>query len=173
MASKQNTQTSTRSTQYNQNRDFKRGEVFVVDFPKEPNLGEPSRVIQGPHRAVVLYDSIFPRKTVVVIPISSLYDNTGQQRQTIHTDVLLNGDEYVNAEQPYKFTVVADSFIKTEQIKSVSRNLLESKKGKLLEKDMLKLDIQLLNTLGLNNTVALLIEEEVQRRLQAEVKEED
>lgn len=69
-----------RSPFYNQNRNFTRGQVFMIDFPKEPKLGsEPSRLLQGLHRGVVLFDSAFPQKTVVVLPICSVEDEHGNK----------------------------------------------------------------------------------------------
>lgn len=152
--------------EWNDERDFKRGEVYFVDFGRETvRSGQTPRLIQGSHRVVVLFDSVFPRKTVAVVPISSLEDQAGNSKDTISSDVILYKDEYINAEQPYANTVVRNSFIMTNQIRSVSRNKLERDVGKIIPKDMLKLDIQLISTLSLTNTVQQMIEEAVDERL--------
>lgn len=165
---------TTRNPLYNQNRSFKRGEVFMVDFPVEPELGgEPSRLLEGPHRVVVLYDSTYPRKTVVVVPITSLYDDAGNRKPLILSDVVLYKQDYDNAAEPYNGTIKKDSFIKTNQVRSISRNYLEGKKGELLPKDMLKLDMALISTLGLQDTVRTLIEKALQDQIAQKASEEE
>jgi mRNA-degrading endonuclease toxin of MazEF toxin-antitoxin module len=148
-------------------RDFKRGQVFFVDFESENHInGKPSRLLGGPHRAVVLFDSTFPRNTVVVLPISSLFDTNGIQRRLIGTDVLLKSNEYTQAGQTYANTIHHDSFIITNQIRSITRSRLQNQTGEILPKDMLKLDIQLIPTLGLQSTVQQMIEAAVDNKLQ-------
>jgi mRNA-degrading endonuclease toxin of MazEF toxin-antitoxin module len=155
-----------RNPEWTQQRKFKRGEVFYVNLPAEPEVEpDPSRVMEGRHRCVVLFDSEFPRKTVTIVPITSLYKKNGERKETIVTDLILQASNYTNAEGTYKNTIVKDSFIRTEQIRSVSRHLLEEKIGKLLPSDMMKLDVYLIASLQLQNTVSKLIEAEVERRV--------
>lgn len=155
--------------QYSQERDFLRGEVYMVNFPTEPvKFGQSPRLLEGLHRAVVLFDSTFPRKTVVVLPISSLYSDKGNEKETISTDVILKSRDYeghTGEDTIYNNTIKKDSFIMTNQIRSISRNYLESQKGKLIPKDMVKLDIQLIEVLSLQDTIEQLVEDEVQKRL--------
>lgn len=154
---------------FSQERDFLRGEVYMVNFPREPQKGgQPSRLLEGLHRAVVLFDSTFPRKTVVVVPISSLLDDNGNEKDIISSDVILKKDDYINhsgEDSIYNNTIKEDSFIMTNQIRSISRNYLETQKGKLIPKDVLKLDIQLIQVLSLHETIEQLIEDEVQKRV--------
>jgi mRNA-degrading endonuclease toxin of MazEF toxin-antitoxin module len=154
---------------FNQERSFKRGEVYMVDFSKEPRkFGEFSRTIEGPHRAVVLFDSDFPRKTVVVVPISSLHKKDGTPKETISTDVILDPSEYTGHtgdDSIHNDTVKADCVIKTDQITTISRNYLERKKGQLLPKDILKVDIQLISVLSLQDIIEQMVAEEVASRL--------
>ncbi|MGG4456863.1 type II toxin-antitoxin system PemK/MazF family toxin [Brevibacillus porteri] len=154
-----------RKPEYTQQRKFTRGEVFFVNLPAEPQVEpDPSRVMNGPHRCVVLFDSAFPRKTVTILPISSLYKENGEQKKTIATDLTLKASDYEQAGSTYKNTITKDSFIRTEQIRSVSRHLLENKVGELRPDDMMKLDIYLIASLQLQNTVNMLIEAEIERR---------
>jgi len=146
---------------WNDDREFVRGQVFFVDFRSEtPMTGRPSRLIRGPHRAVVLFESTHPRNTVVVVPISSLYDESGERKETISSDVELKSAEYPDA------FITEDSFIMTNQITSVTRSRLERKVGEIKPKDMIKLDIQLISTLRLNETIQGMIEMEVSRGLE-------
>ncbi|WP_255233952.1 type II toxin-antitoxin system PemK/MazF family toxin [Bacillus altitudinis] len=164
-------------SKFNQNRSFLRGEVYYVNFPREPKLGkESSRMMEGPHRAVVLFDSTFPRKTVVVLPITSLYSDKNTTRDTISSDVILKRLEYTNLngnDEIYNGTITRDSFILVNQIRSVSRNYLERHVGKILDKDMIKVDLQLINVLSLQETIEEIIEQRVEERLLEIVEQQD
>lgn len=154
-----------RNPDWTQDREFHRGEVFFVDLPEEPVVEpDPARVMKGPHRCVVLFSSLFPRKTVTVVPITSLYKENGEQKETIATDVILHAADYEQADSTYKGTISQDSFIRTEQIRTVSRHLLERKVGKLLPEDELKMDLRLIASLQLQDTVNMLIQVEIERR---------
>ncbi|MBW5471596.1 hypothetical protein GPJ61_27805 [Brevibacillus formosus] len=154
-----------RNPEWTQQRSFTRGEVFFVNLPTEPKVDpDPSHVMAGDHRCVVLFDSTFPRKTVTILPITSLFNQKGEQKKTIASDVILKASDYEQAGTTYKNTIVKDSLIRTEQIRSVSRHLLERKIGELHPDDMIRLDINLITSLKLQNTVNMLIEAEIERR---------
>ncbi len=95
-----------RNPEWNVDRNFVRGEVYFVNLPSEPEL-EPddSYVLEGEHRVIVLYDSDYPRNTVTILPISSLYDKEGNKKETISTDYELIKEEYDLAERPYNGTI--------------------------------------------------------------------
>lgn len=144
--------------EWNQKRFFQRGEVYYVDFPEEPQKGsEESKLIKGKHRAVVMMDSAFPRRTVIVIPITSLYTPDGKKKELIHTDVVLKARKYASAGPEYSRVIKRDSFVMTNQIRSVSRNYLEDKLGEILPDDMLKIELQLIRVLELENTIEALV----------------
>lgn len=144
----------------------------MVQFEPEnaKNLPDNSFLLKGKHRAVVLFDSTFPRKTVIVVPISSLYDNAGNKKFMISTDVEMLELEYTAAGAPHSGLISNDSFIMTNQIHSVSRTRLEDLKGDILPKDMTKLDLQLIQTIGLQNTITALIDIEVEECVKAELE---
>ncbi|MFI2858788.1 type II toxin-antitoxin system PemK/MazF family toxin [Paenibacillus sp. JSM ZJ436] len=145
---------------YSDNRNFQRGEVFFVHFSGEhPLAGRPSRILRGDHRAVVMFDSTFPRNTVVVIPISSLYESSGEQKITISSDVIIRAADYPGM-------IDRDSFIMVNQIQSVTRSRLERLVGIVNPKDLTKIDIQLISTLSLSETIQQIIEHEVIKRLE-------
>jgi mRNA-degrading endonuclease toxin of MazEF toxin-antitoxin module len=156
----------SRNPVWNVDRNFVRGEVYFVNLPSEPSL-EPddSYVLEGDHRVIVLYDSDYPRNTVTILPISSLYDDEGIKKETIATDYELIKEEYESAERPYNGTIKKDSFIKMEQIRSISRHYLERKVGKVIPEDMLLIDLRLIAALQLQDTVSKLVESEVLHRL--------
>jgi len=146
-------------TVFSNQRSFKRGEIFNVDFGGEKKkIKRDSCVISGTHRAIVLFDSEFPRNTVVVLPITSLFNKKGIRKKTIMTDVILKKKEYIGQ-------LSKDSFVMTNQVQSVTRNRLEDKKGELTPIDMFKVDLQLIETLSLKETIQNLVEEQVEKRL--------
>lgn len=168
---------------------FKRGDVFYCELAKEPT--QPSYVMEGPHRVVVLTDSIFPkingpisdtlslpqpkfkRFTVPVLPITSLHDDEGQEKKKIPTDLVLYYQDYAAAGPPYNTTITKDSLIRTEQIISISRNRLERKVGALLPEDLKTLDLLLLLTLKLEDTVQQMIDRAVNKALAPYINYED
>lgn len=164
----------SRRPEWNQNRSFKKGEVYFVDFPPEPPLGsESSKLLQGAHRAVVLMDSTFPRKTVVVAPITSCVAEDGTAKERISTDVVLSYTKYSQAGEPYNSIIKADSFIMTNQIRSISRNYLERHVGKLLPEDMLKLQFQITRVLDLSDVIEVLVQQKLAEILEQYEEEEE
>ncbi|WP_157338544.1 type II toxin-antitoxin system PemK/MazF family toxin [Paenibacillus lutrae] len=154
---------SFRKQEWNQGRSFKRGEVYFVKLPPEPQIGnETSKVMHGDHRVVVLYDSTYPRKTVTVVPITSLNNKLGQPKQTLPNDLKLFKTDYNNAGTPFKGTIMNDSLIKPEQIRTISRDYLERHVGEMLPEDMTQLDLRLISVLSLENTIQKLIERRVE-----------
>ena len=69
-------------------------------------------------------------------------------------------------------TIIKDSLIRTEQIRAISRHLLERKVGELLPEDMISLDLLLISTLQLQKTISQLIEYEVEKRLLSRSRQE-
>jgi mRNA-degrading endonuclease toxin of MazEF toxin-antitoxin module len=160
--------------EWNQDRSFKKGEVYFVNFPPEPEKGsESSKLLQGPHRGVVLFDSTFPRKTVIVVPISSYVNSRGEKKPMIHTDVILLIEKYQQARKPYQGIIKVDSFMMTNQIRSISRNYLERYVGVILPEDMLKLQFQLIRTLDLTDAIEFLVQEKLQEILGEEYEEKE
>lgn len=164
---------SARDPRFSIQRTFYRGEVYWVTIPSEPQLTpDDSYVMHGRHRVVVLYDSEFPRNSVSAIPICSLYDDQGDKRETIVTDLILDCKDYDIADAPYNGTIRKDSFIKTEQLRPFTRHWLEQKAGKILPEDMVRLDLRLITALQLQDTVGKLVEAEVLKRITDQEAEE-
>lgn len=150
-------------------REFERGQVFYADLESEPqDSKKPSRILNGTHRVVVLFSSTFPRNTVAVVPVSSLYEIDGTKKETISSDVELVAETYKSESDQYNKTIKKDSFIMTNQIRSVTRSRLRDQLGEVLPKDMIKLDLQLIHTLSLGDTIQQIIETEVEKRLVAQ-----
>ncbi|EMF0525545.1 type II toxin-antitoxin system PemK/MazF family toxin [Enterococcus hirae] len=138
---------------YVSNRDYRKGEVFEVYFPDDGSFAKFS--IKGNHPAVVIQDSNFPRKTVLVVPITGLLDKFGNEKDLIPTDIRLSQTESF---------LTKDSVMKCEQISVLSRNDLGKRLGKLSNELIFLLDIQLMSVLELQNTVDQIVESEIIKR---------
>jgi hypothetical protein len=69
--------------------------------------------------------------------------------------------------------IKADSFMMTNQIRSISRNYLERYVGVILPEDMLKLQFQLIRTLDLTDAIEFLVQEKLQEILGEEYEEKE
>ncbi|MGX6978932.1 type II toxin-antitoxin system PemK/MazF family toxin [Vagococcus elongatus] len=142
----------------NDMRNFKKGDVFMIDFPQ----GKGGFVMQGVHRGVVLYDCTFPRKTVIAAPITSLYNGSNVRKNTISTDVILPDTEsYLDKE----------SILKMEQLNCVNRSALGEKKGKLSPEYIAELELSLIEVLQLEDAIEAIIQDRLQQIV--EQSEED
>lgn len=156
-----------RNPLWNQRRNFSRAQVFNVNLPREPRAaGDPSRMLFGIHRSVVLFDSTFPRNTVVVIPITSLIDDRGNRKPTIPSDLILKKSDYNTYADVYKNIIDHDSFLMVNQIRSVTRDHLQDYLGDVYPDDMTQLDFRLIMTLELNETINLIVQRAVQEKLE-------
>lgn len=138
---------------YISNRNYRKGEIFEVYFPDDCGFAKFS--IKGNHPAVVIQDSSFPRKTVLVVPITGLRDKFGNEKTLIPTDIKLSETE------PF---LTKDSIMKCEQISVLSRNDLGKRLGMLPNEFIFILDIQLMSILELQNTVDQIVESEINKR---------
>lgn len=138
---------------YVSNRNYRKGEVFEVYFPDDSSFAKFS--IKGLHPAVVIQDSNFPRKTVLVVPITGALDTMGIKKKVIETDIELDMSETF---------LTKDSLIKCEQIAVLSRSDLGERLGKLSDELVFVLDIQLMTVLDLQGTIDKLVETEIEKR---------
>ncbi|MGG3894314.1 type II toxin-antitoxin system PemK/MazF family toxin, partial [Geobacillus stearothermophilus] len=59
--------------------EFRQGDIIWFKFPEEDP--KPQYTIKGSHPALLLHDYTLPNQTVVLAPLTSLYDKNGV---TIH-----------------------------------------------------------------------------------------
>lgn len=142
------------------NRNFQRGDIFEVEFPS----GRGSFVMEGKHMAVVLYNCIFPRKTVVVAPITSLYKGDGTKKHTIDTDIELPDSENY---------LTKHSMVKIEQLTCVDRKALGDFKGAMSVEYLAEVSLATIELLELEDVIELMVEERMKALLNAEAKEKD
>lgn len=115
---------------------------------------------------VVLFDSLFPNKTVTVVPITSAINPDGSKRRNEAHYVPLKVEEYISAGEPYNKTIQHDSRIISDQVTTIDRSDLESKKGHILPEDLVFLDLQMIVTLGLQDTINTVLQRKVHEFLQ-------
>lgn len=138
---------------YVSDRNYVKGEVFNVCFPDDGSFAQFT--LKGPHPAIVIQDSTFPRKNVIVVPITGLLDTYGDKKKVIDSDIELPKS------LPF---LTKDSLIKTEQITRLSRKDLGERLGKLPDDLLIALDVQLISVLKLTDTVNIWVEKEIERR---------
>lgn len=141
-------------------RSFKRGDIFEVDFPS----GRGSFVMQGKHMAVVLYNCTFPRRTVVAAPITSLYNRNGVKKTTIDTDIELpDTEEYL----------IKDSIVKIEQLTCVDRKALGEYKGTMSDVYLMEVSLSTMELLELEDVIEAMVQERLQSILDTSEEERD
>lgn len=146
-------------------KTFKRGDVFNAYVPKlkeSPRSPLPSYILEGSHNFVVLSDSndpTLPRKSVMVAPITSL--NTAVNRNNVKPS-------YVPLEKNTHPFLDHDSYISTHQSFPISRNWLgEVPVGKIEPEKMSEVDLQMLRTLGLENTVSKIVHTALNKQMES------
>jgi uncharacterized protein YifN (PemK superfamily) len=134
--------------------NFMRGDVFWVEFERE-TIPPDSYVLHNTHLAIMLEDSTVPNAHVMVAPISSIKPTT----KIKPTELPLYAKNYTGSNK----IIDRDSFVKTHQVTTVSRNRIKEYKGQLTQEDMIALDMQLIITLGLRDRVASIIREALEK----------
>ncbi len=137
-------------------REFEKGDIFEVDFPG----GRGQYVIEGKHMAVALYSYEFPRRTVIVAPITSLHNGSGVRKVTIETDVILPDTEsYLSKE----------SYVKMEQLTCVDRSALGDYKGRMSELFLAEASLNMIELLELEDAVEALVRDRLDKKRNEEV----
>lgn len=143
---------------------FERGDVFECFVPKMSGFTSkaprPSLILEGKHNVVMLHNSddrSLPPRSALVAPITSATSAVKKGNLT---------DSYVKIEKfNYPF-LVHDSYISTHQVFPINRSWISVVPvGKINPEDMLMLDIQLIRTQGLENTVHEMIKMSFQDKM--------
>jgi mRNA-degrading endonuclease toxin of MazEF toxin-antitoxin module len=140
-----------------QNKDrhnFVRGDVFWVEFERE-TVPPNSYVLHNRHLAIMLEDSTVPNLHVMVVPISSM----PQQKSIKPTELPLLAKNYTGNNAIIRH----DSYVKTHQVTTISRNRIKGYKGQLTSEDLISLDMLLIITLGLRDRVTSIIREALEK----------
>ncbi|MGM1023153.1 MAG: type II toxin-antitoxin system PemK/MazF family toxin [Bacillota bacterium] len=146
-------------------KEFKRGDVFNVYVPEMKGSVQsppPSFVLHGNHSFVVLSDSndrALPPKSIMAIPITSADTavNSGKMKPS-----------YVPIDKSTHPFLDHDSYISTHQAMPLSRHWLgEVPIGKIDPSKMVEVDLQMVRTCGLQETVQKLISTQVNKQLES------
>ncbi|MFM9280899.1 type II toxin-antitoxin system PemK/MazF family toxin [Paenibacillus jiagnxiensis] len=142
--------------------EFERGDVFGAYVPPIKDSIEsprPSYILEGYHKFVMMHDSSdrdLPGKSVVAIPITSLDKGTSRVPPS-----------YVELDKDRHPFLNHDSYISTHQPISLSRQWLgEVSAGKIHPDKMLEVDLQMIRTVGLEQTLHGLIAHKLKEQLQ-------
>ncbi|MNW40627.1 PemK-like protein [compost metagenome] len=130
---------------------FKRGDIFYVNIPKldYKHLTRPSFILEGKHMYVVLHDSDhcgYSQNQVVVAPISES-KSAKLSGKILPSHIPLKKDSYD--------FITKDCYICTHQPIPINRAWLlgKSPKGSLKKKHIKKMDLGLMLSLGLLDTL--------------------
>ncbi|MFB5678823.1 hypothetical protein [Paenibacillus terreus] len=142
--------------------EFERGDVFSAYVPPLKDSVEsprPSYILEGYHKFVMMHDSSdrdLPGKSVVALPITSL--------DSLRNRVIPSYVDLDKARHPF---LDHDSYISTHQPIPLSRHWLgEVPVGKIHPDKMLEVDLQMIRTVGLEQTVHALISHKLKEQLQ-------
>ncbi len=138
--------------------NFSQGDIVWFNFPVDPI--KPQFTITGEHPALLLHDDLHPNQTVVLSPISSLYDKSGEQKELKSYHLKLLKKDYAELK--------GDSFVKLDQIMTFSRDRMRKSKliCKLTAKDKASSHLKLMESLQMQDT----IREITQQQLDAAVE---
>ncbi|MGX4583048.1 type II toxin-antitoxin system PemK/MazF family toxin [Paenibacillus chitinolyticus] len=132
-------------------KHFKRGDIFYVNIPKldYKHLPRPSFILEGKHMYVVLHDSDhcgYSQNQVVVAPISEA-KSAKLSGKILPSHIPLKKDSY-------EF-ITKDCYICTHQPIPINRAWLlgKSPKGNLKKKHIKQMDIGIMHSLGLLDTL--------------------
>jgi PemK-like, MazF-like toxin of type II toxin-antitoxin system len=145
---------------------FQQGDIIWFNFPNE--TPKPQYTINGMHPALILHDYTLPNRTVILAPLSSLYDGQGNEKELKSYHLVLYKKDYPELKN--------DSYVKLDQIMTFSRNKI---KGtyicSLNETDKASLHLKLIETLQMHDTIKEIalkqIEQTVQKLLEEYIEE--
>ncbi|MTV48547.1 hypothetical protein GJ688_06070 [Heliobacillus mobilis] len=127
-------------------KQFDRYDVCYVNFPQDSST---SVTIFGVHRAVILSGGKY---LYSVVPVTSLFDKTNKRKQLLDFDIVLLKEQYQD------ITVVKDSIIRLSQIKTVDKEFIIGKVGRLKEEDQIGVELNLVEMFGLSGVLNALID---------------
>ncbi|MCZ0757082.1 type II toxin-antitoxin system PemK/MazF family toxin [Anoxybacillus sp. J5B_2022] len=136
--------------------EFQQGDIIWFNFPVEkPN---PQYKIKGPHPALLLHDHTLPNQTVVLAPLSSLYDNQGNVKELKSYHLPLYKKDYPKLKN--------DSYVKLDQIMTFSRNKIGDYICSLNEIDKASLHLKLIESLQMQDTIREIVFRQIEQTVQ-------
>jgi galactose-1-phosphate uridylyltransferase len=138
--------------------EFSQGDIVWFSFPNDPN--KPQYTIKGKHPALILHDDTQPNQTIVLSPLSSLNDRTGERKEVKSYHLILYKEDYPS--------LTNDSYVKLDQIMTFSRHRAAGSSliCTLSDKDKAASHLKLMESLQMQETV----KEITQKQLDAAVE---
>lgn len=133
---------------------FQQGDIVkFVYFPEEEY---PQYTIKGNHPALILHDHTLPNNTIIVSPLSSLYDDHGNEKKLKSYHLRLYKKDYPG--------LTHDSYVKLDQLFTFSRNKVTGTKiGHLSDKDRAAMHLKLIEALQMQSTINVIVEKYIER----------
>lgn len=111
--------------------------------------------IKGPHPALILHDHTLANSTIIVSPLSSLYDKNGNKKELKSYHLPLYKKDYPQLD--------CDSYVKLDQLFTFSRNKMTGNHVcTLSDKDKAAAHLKLIETLQMNDTIRDLISKQIE-----------
>lgn len=124
--------------------NFSQGDIVWFNFPNDPN--KPQYTLKGRHPALLLHDYTHSNSTIILSPLSSLYDKNGEKKELKSYHLALYKNDYPELSN--------DSYVKLDQIMTFSRHRVS---GKLIctltESDLASCHLKLMESLQMHDTV--------------------
>lgn len=136
--------------------EFQQGDIIWFKFPEEDP--KPQYTIKGLHPALLLHDYTLPNQTVVLAPLTSLYDKDGNKKELKSYHLPLYKKDYPNLSN--------DSYVKLDQIMTFSRNKIGDYICSLNEVDKASLHIKIIESLQMQDTIREIVFKQIERTVQ-------
>lgn len=137
-------------------KSFSQGDIIEIYFPEEQP--KPQFTTKGHHPALLLHDHYLPNQTIILSPLSSLYDGNGDVKELKSYHLKLMKRDYPQLKN--------DSFVKLDQIMTFTRHKIGRLICALTEKDNAACHLKLMESLQMQDT----IKEITQKQLDEAVK---
>ncbi|WP_017728474.1 type II toxin-antitoxin system PemK/MazF family toxin [Halalkalibacterium ligniniphilum] len=136
---------------------FNQGDIIWFNFPQENP--KPQLTIYGRHPALLLHDHSLTNQTIILAPLSSLYDQHGNTKELKSYHLPLYKVDYPELSN--------DSYVKLDQIMTFSRNKITgSYICCLTETDKASAHLKLMETLQMNDTIKDIVYKQIEKTVE-------
>lgn len=133
-------------------QEFSQGDIIWFDFPNDPS--KPQFTINGWHPALLLHDHTQPNQTIILSPLSSLYDKNGNEKELKSYHLILRKKDYPELDH--------DSYVKLDQIMTFSRHKARGKYiCTLSDKDIASCHLKLMESLQMEDTIKEITQKQI------------
>lgn len=142
--------------------EFYQGDIVWFNFPFDPK--QPQYTIRGRHPALILHDYTHSNKTLILSPLSSLYDDNGNKKELKSYHLVVYKEDYP--------ALANDSYVKLDQIMTFSRHRSSNELiCKLNEKDLAACHLKLIESLQMHDTIREITQKQIEIAVHKALKE--